>query len=85
MFYTGVHPDRMTTELLDEIVEQFDDIVIDCNGYKYMHTRTTKDPEKRAKVDPNARHAERRRAATNGKGELARRRPATRKLRRAAS
>jgi hypothetical protein len=31
-----------------------------------MHTRTTKDPEKRAKVDPNARHAERRRAAGNG-------------------
>jgi hypothetical protein len=71
MFYTGVHPDKMTTELLDEIVEQFDDIVIDCNGYKYMHTRTTKDPEKRAKVDPNARHAERRRAAANGKGKLA--------------
>jgi FAD binding domain len=71
MFYTGVHPDRMTTELLEEIVEQFDDIVIDCNGYKYMHTRTTKDPEKRAKVDPNARHAERRRAAGNGKGKLA--------------
>jgi hypothetical protein len=36
-----------------------------------MHTRTTKDPEKRAKVDPNARHAERRRAAGNGKGKLA--------------
>ena len=71
MFYTGVHPDRMTIELLDEVVEQFDDIVIDCNGYKYMHTRTTKDPEKRAKVDPNARHAERRSAATNGKGKLA--------------
>jgi hypothetical protein len=70
MFYTGVHPDRMTTELLDEIVEQFDDIVIDCNGYKYMHTRTTKDPEKRAKVDPNARHAERRRAAGNGKAPV---------------
>jgi hypothetical protein len=31
-----------------------------------MHTRTTKNPEKRAKVDPNARHAERRRAASNG-------------------
>ena len=52
MFYTGVHPDKMTTELLDEIVEQFDDIVIENNAYKYMHTRTTKDPEKRAKVDP---------------------------------
>jgi hypothetical protein len=71
MFYVGVHPDRMTPELLDEIVEQFDDIVIENNAYKYMHTRTTKDPEKRAKVDPNARHAERRNAAGNGKGKLA--------------
>jgi hypothetical protein len=70
MFYTGVHPDRMTPELLDEIVEKFDDIVIENNAYKYMHTRTTKDPEKRAKVDPNARHAERRRAAGNGAGPL---------------
>jgi hypothetical protein len=66
-----VHPDKMNPELLDEIVDKFDDIVIENNAYKYMHTRTTKDPEKRAKVDPNARHAERRRAATNGKGELA--------------
>jgi hypothetical protein len=66
MFYVGVHPDNMNPQLLDEIVEQFDDIVIDCNAYKYMHTRTTKDPEKRAKVDPNARHAERRRAMGNG-------------------
>jgi len=70
MFYVGVHPDRMTPGLLDEIVEQFDDIVIENNAYKYMHTRTTKDPEKRAKVDPNARHAERRHAAGNGKGKL---------------
>ena len=70
MFYTGVHPDKMTTELLDEIVEQFDDIVIENNAYKYMHTRTTKNPEKRAKVDPNARHAERRRAAGNGAAPL---------------
>lgn len=70
MFYVGVHPDRMTPELLDEIVEQFDDIVIENNAYKYMHTRTTKDPDKRAKVDPNARHAERRRAAGNGAATL---------------
>jgi hypothetical protein len=70
MFYTGVHPDKMTSELLEEIVEQFDDIVIENNAYKYMHTRTTKDPEKRAKVDPNARHAERRRAAGNGKAPV---------------
>ena len=76
MFYTGVHPDKMTPELLEEIVEQFDDIVIENNAYKYMHTRTTKNPEKRAKVDPNARHAERRRAAANGAAPLKRsRRP----------
>ena len=68
MFYVGVHPDKMTSELLDEIVEQFDDIVISHNAYKYMHTRTTKDPVRRAKVDPNARHAERRRALVSGNG-----------------
>jgi hypothetical protein len=70
MFYVGVHPDRMNPELLDEIVGRFDDIVIENNAYKYMHTRTVKDPERRAKVDPNARHAERRRAAGNGAGTL---------------
>jgi hypothetical protein len=59
----------MTPELLDEIVDQFDDIVIENNAYKYMHTRTVKDPERRAKVDPNLRHAARRRAAeTDGTG-----------------
>jgi hypothetical protein len=68
MFYVGVHPDNMTPELLDEVVEKFDDIVIEHNAYKYMHTRTTKDPERRAKVDPNARHAERRAQIAKGNG-----------------
>ncbi len=71
MFYVGIDPDKMTDEILDEIVEKFDDIVIKHNGYKYMHTRTSKDPAKRAKVDPNLRHAERRRlAAANGAAPL---------------
>jgi len=71
MFYVGVHPDNMTPELLDEIVSEFDDIVIKHNAYKYMHSRTVKDPERRAKVDPNARHAERRRLAQgNGAGPV---------------
>jgi hypothetical protein len=68
MFYVGADPEHMTSELLDEIVDQFDDIVIENNAYKYMHTRTVKDPERRAKVDPNARHAERRRAMAAGDG-----------------
>src|SRR4029079_13601994 len=75
MFYVGTKPENMTPELLDEIVEKFDDIVIENNGYKYMHSRTTKDPVKRAKVDPNLRHAERRRAAaaseSNGASQAA--------------
>jgi hypothetical protein len=66
MFYVGVKPENMTPELLDEIVEKFDDIVIENNGYKYMHSKTSKDPAKRALVDPNLRHAERRRMAQDG-------------------
>jgi hypothetical protein len=65
----------MTHELLEQLVEEFDDIVIENNGYKYMHSRTTKDPAKRAKVDPNLRHAERRRLAaaseSNGASQAA--------------
>src|SRR3954452_7031026 len=68
MFYVGTKPENMTAQLLDQLVEEFDDIVIENNGYKYMHSRTTKNPEKRAKVDPNLRHAERRHAASNGHG-----------------
>jgi hypothetical protein len=67
MFYVGINPDVMTTEIMDEIVEQFDDIVIDNNAYKYMHTRTSKDPAKRARVDPNLRHAERRALVGGGR------------------
>jgi hypothetical protein len=75
MFYVGTKPENMTAELLDQLVEEFDDIVIANNGYKYMHSRTTKDPTKRAKLDPNLRHAERRRLAaaseSNGSGQSA--------------
>ncbi|MDP9373273.1 MAG: FAD-binding oxidoreductase [Chloroflexota bacterium] len=54
MFYVGVNPLGMTEDVLNELVERFDDICIAHNGFRYMHTRTTKDPERRAKVDPNA-------------------------------
>lgn len=76
MFYVGIKPENMTDELLQEIVEQFDDIVIRHNGYKYMHTRSSTDPAKLAKIDPNLRHAERRRlaeaAGSNGSGTASR-------------
>jgi len=62
MFYLGCNPTALTPDRLDEIVEQFDDIVIANNAYRYMHSRTSKDPAKLSRVDPNLRHAERRAA-----------------------
>ena len=46
MFYVGIDPEKLTEDLLDQLVEEFDDIVIKFNGYKYMHTRSSKDPGK---------------------------------------
>jgi hypothetical protein len=66
MFYVGVNPEKLTEDLLDQLVDEFDDIVIKFNGYKYMHTRSTKDPERLARIDPNLRHAQRRAAMIGG-------------------
>ncbi len=60
MFYPGINPEKLPPPLLDEIVEAFDDIVIAHGGYRYMHSRTTRDAAKRAVLDPNLRHAARR-------------------------
>lgn len=66
MFYVGVNPEKLTEDLLDQLVDEFDDIVIKFNGYKYMHTRSSKDPERLARIDPNLRHAQRRAAMIGG-------------------
>jgi FAD binding domain len=56
MFYMGINNKHMTDALLDEIVSDFDDVVIKHRGYRYMHSRTVKDA-RRALVDPNAFYA----------------------------
>jgi hypothetical protein len=49
----------MTDEVLDALVEEFDDICIELGAHRYMHSRTTRDAEKRRLVDPNTYYAER--------------------------
>jgi hypothetical protein len=56
LFYVGVDPERMTPELLDRIADDLDQHCIDTGAYRYMHTRTGRDPERIARIDPNAVH-----------------------------
>lgn len=53
LFYLGINPDRMSEEVLDQVVSELDDICIETGSFRYMHSRTTKDPDRRALVDPN--------------------------------
>ncbi len=66
MFFVGCKPDKLTPEILDRVVSDFDDVVVANDAYRYMHSKTVKDPERRSRIDPNARHAERRAAAQGG-------------------
>ena len=54
MFYNGINNSGMTPEVTRELIERLDDIVIANRGFRYMHTLTSTDPERRSKVDPNA-------------------------------
>lgn len=53
MLYIGVNPDRMTSEVLDRLVDRVDDLTIAHNAFRYMHSRTTTDPMRRQLIDPN--------------------------------
>jgi hypothetical protein len=54
LFYVAIKPDRMTDDLLDRIATDMDDICIEEGAYRYMHSRTSRDPERLRRVDPNA-------------------------------
>ncbi|MGI8685312.1 MAG: FAD-binding oxidoreductase, partial [Acidimicrobiales bacterium] len=54
LFYVAIKPEKMTDELLDRIATDLDDICIDEGAYRYMHSRTSKDPERLRRIDPNA-------------------------------
>lgn len=56
-FYLGVNSDRMSEQVLDQLVDELDDICIETGSFRYMHSRTTKDPDRRVLIDPNTRSA----------------------------
>ncbi|TYP88978.1 FAD-binding protein [Blastococcus xanthinilyticus] len=67
MFYQGMSAGGMDEQVLEELVTELDDICIAHDGFRYMHTKTSKDPARRDKVDPNVhwtRLAEQRSATT---------------------
>lgn len=54
LFYVAINPKKMTEELLDRIATDMDDICISEGAYRYMHSRTSRDPERLRRIDPNA-------------------------------
>ncbi|WP_026731868.1 hypothetical protein [Fischerella sp. PCC 9605] len=58
MFYLGMNPTKMTDVILDEIVSKIDDLCVEHKAFRYMHTKTVKDAERRNKIDPNVFYAQ---------------------------
>lgn len=54
MLYCGINPERMTQRVLEALASQVDDLCIGNGAFRYMHTKTVKDPERRKRIDPNA-------------------------------
>ena len=55
MLYLGIRP-GLTPDLLTALVADIDALCIEQGGFRYMHTKTSKDAAIRAKVDPNSVH-----------------------------
>ncbi|HET8684933.1 MAG TPA: FAD-dependent oxidoreductase [Micromonosporaceae bacterium] len=52
-FFCAIGRDGMAPAVLEDLVTRLDDICIYNQGFRYMHSRTSRDPARRAKVDPN--------------------------------
>jgi hypothetical protein len=53
----GIDVEEHSPELLEAVVSAVDDICIQHDSFRYMHTRTVKDPERRRLIDANAAYA----------------------------
>ena len=67
IFLPGINTERMTRGLLDELIETIDDICVEEGAFRYMHTKTTRDPAKIEKLDPNAWWASRASSQAGGR------------------
>jgi FAD/FMN-containing dehydrogenase len=58
-FELGIDLGAIDDEIFDDFISRIDDLCIAHGAYRYMHTRTVDDPERRARVDPNTYYADR--------------------------
>jgi hypothetical protein len=59
LFDIGIDHRGMTDVVLDALVEEIDDACIEMGAFRYLHSKTTKDPAKRRLLDPNTYYADR--------------------------
>lgn len=57
ILYAGINPKGMTDAVMDQLVSDIDDLCIEHGAYRYMHSKTVKDADRRRQIDPNARYA----------------------------
>jgi hypothetical protein len=57
MVVVGCDPQRFPLAALEEFVSDLDDLCVEHNSFRYMHTRTSTDLRRRDLIDPNARYA----------------------------
>ena len=57
LLHLGVCPEKMTPARLDALVEEIDAVCIKHGAFRYQHSKTSKDPETRARLNANERYA----------------------------
>jgi hypothetical protein len=55
--FFGCPRGRMTAPILAGLVDAFDELTLRCSGYRYLHTLTTAEPDRRARLDANTRYS----------------------------
>jgi hypothetical protein len=56
MLYLGLRPEKMTPDVLARILKAVDDICLANGAFRYLHSLTSTEPSKLAKLDPNAQY-----------------------------
>jgi hypothetical protein len=55
LFYVAMRAENMTDALLEQIVDEFDQTCVELGAYRYMHSKTSKDPIRKKLLDPHSR------------------------------
>jgi hypothetical protein len=58
LFFVAIRPERLPDALLEQLVEEFDEICIQTGSYRYMHSKTTRDPARQKQLDPHTLYAD---------------------------